>query len=211
MQLFHDRIDAGQRLAEKLQSYKNNPGVIIFALPRGGVPVGYEIARALQVPLDVFLVRKLGVPGQDELAMGAIAMGGETLFNQSIIENLHVSQHEIDECIQAETAELNRRNDKYRQGRPLPDLNDKIVLLVDDGIATGATIRVAAHAIKLLQPKKLVVVAPVAAEATLELIAQEVDEVVCLFSPAEFYSISVWYRDFPQTSDEEVLRLLELI
>lgn len=207
-QLFRDRLDAGERLAKQLEKYTNDKDVIVLALPRGGVPVGYVVAKALGVPLDVFLVRKLGLPGQEELAMGAIASGGVRVFNEGIIRNLRPSHQEIDAVITREQAVLNKRDSLYRGDRPPLDLNGRIVILIDDGIATGATIRAAIKAIQQMGCQKLIVATPLAPSSTIKDLEKEVDEIICLETPEPFFAIGSWYNDFSQTTDAEVQRLL---
>ncbi|GGI93541.1 phosphoribosyltransferase [Legionella impletisoli] len=204
MDKYHDRLNAGKFLAKELSRYKNHPDGIIFALPRGGVPVAYEIATELSLPLDVFLVRKLGVPGHRELAMGAIASGEIAFFNQSIISDLNISQEAIDEVIKAESSELKRREEAYRGDKPFPDLTNKTVILVDDGIATGATVRAAIEALRVHKPSRIVLAVPVAPRSTLYELDAEVDEIVCPLAPVNFYAVGIWYEQFPQTSDDEV-------
>lgn len=207
--LFQNRTMAGKVLAEKLAAYTDRTDVLVLALPRGGVPVGFEVAKALHVPLDVFLVRKLGVPKQEELAMGAIASGGVTVLNYDIIQALGLSQVEIEQAIATQQQELERRERLYRDRRPFPDLRDRTVILVDDGLATGATMRAAAKAIQLQQPAAVVVAVPVSSPEICREMASEVDETICVETPAPFYSVGLWYDDFPQTSDEEVRDLLQ--
>lgn len=208
-QRFHNRIQAGQLLAEHLRDYANQPDVIVLGLPRGGVPVAYEIAKSLGVPLDIWLVRKLGVPGQEELAMGAIATGGVLIQNDGIIQSLHISQKTLQEVAAIEQMELERRDRAYRGDRPLPKLSDQTVILVDDGIATGSTLRAAIAALKHYHPKAIVVAAPVAPTSVYETLQDLVDRVVCLLTPEPLYSIGMWYIDFSQTTDAEVCYLLE--
>lgn len=205
-----DRTEAGQLLANKLLRYANNSNVIVLGLPRGGVPVAYEIANQLNAPLDIFLVRKLGVPWNEELAFGAIAMGNVQVFNEEILQGLRVSQVEIDAVITEQQHELKRRNQLYRQGRPLPDLQNKIVIIVDDGLATGATMRAAISAIQQSHPQKIIVAVPVAPIDTVHDLEKLVKEVICLYTPEPFYSIGQWYENFPQTSDTEVIELLNM-
>lgn len=207
MEKFKDRYSAGKRLATQLANYHDH-NTIALALPRGGVPVAYEIAQALGIPLDVFIVRKLGVPGHEELAMGAIASGGATYFNQAIIKQLNISAEALNEVKSSQEQELKRRDARYRQGKPFPDIYGKTVLLIDDGIATGATIRVAIKALTLQHPEKIILVVPVAASSTLADIQNEVDKIICPLKPADFYAVGAWYEQFPQTSDEEVTQLL---
>ena len=210
MALFIDRKDAGQKLAQKLAQYANRPDVIVLALPRGGVPVGYEVARALNAPLDVFIVRKLGVPGQEELAMGAIASGGVRILNQDIVQALGIPASVIDQVAAREWQELRRREKLYREGRPAPDLADRTVILVDDGVATGATMRAAIKAVRQQNPAKVIVAVPVSALETYYDLAREADEVVALATPEPFFGVGLWYEHFDQTSDDEVRRLLRL-
>lgn len=208
MEKIKDRTQAGKELAAQLKSYANRDDVIVLGLPRGGVPVAFEISKALRAPLDVFLVRKIGVPDQPELAMGAIAMGGIKVFNQTIIDSLRISDTTIDAVIDHEQKELERRNDLYRHGRPIPDVKNKTVILVDDGLATGATMRAAVTAIKSMQPSSIIVAVPVSAYETYLEFQTQVDKIICLMTPEPFYSISLWYESFPQTEDEEVQSLL---
>lgn len=206
---FKHRRAAGRQLAEALSGYANQPDTVILALPRGGVPVAYEIAVELNLPLDICLVRKLGVPDQPELAMGAIAGGGVRILNQSCIERLGVSQQAIDRVTTAETAELERREATYRQATPQLPIAGKTVILVDDGIATGATLQAAIALLKQHHPTRLIVAAPVAAPSTIAELQTKVDDVVCLMTPEPLNSISQWYQNFDQTSDAVVCRLLE--
>jgi putative phosphoribosyl transferase len=206
--IFRDRADAGRRLAALLEGYRNRPEVIVLALPRGGVPVGYEVVRELHAPLDVFLVRKLGVPGQEELAMGAIATGGVRVLNQDVLRYLSISDEVIDLVAAAEERELERRERAYRDDLPAPDLRERTVILVDDGLATGSTMRAAARALRKLQPARIVVAVPVASRQTCDELEAEVDEVVCAETPEPFRGVGLWYEDFSQTSDEEVRSLL---
>ncbi len=208
IKIFRDRTEAGQLLAAKLARFSGKPDAIVLALPRGGVPVGYEIARALKLPLDIFLVRKLGVPGHEELAFGAIAMGNVTVFNQEIIAMLGLSRHTIDAVIASEQMVLNERDEKYRGNRPLPNLKDRTVILVDDGIATGATLHAAINAIRQLDCRHLVAAVPIAPMEAISQFSRLVDEMVCLETPTDFFAIGSWYEDFSQTTDEEVYRLL---
>jgi predicted phosphoribosyltransferase len=206
---FRDRAHAGRFLASKLEAYRGRKGLQVLALPRGGVPVAFEIATALGAPLDVFLVRKLGLPGQEELAMGAIASGGVRVLNDSVLRAAGTSPREVEAVAARETAELERRERLYRGERPPPDLRGKTVLLVDDGLATGASMRAAVAALRSLGPERLVVAVPVApAEACAE-VGREVDEVVCGSTPPDFSAVGAWYDDFSQTGDSEVRALLE--
>jgi putative phosphoribosyl transferase len=206
--LFADRYDAGKLLAEKLSKYANNPDVIVLALPRGGVPVAYEIARALNAPMDLFLVRKLGVPIYEELAMGAIASGGVRVLNADVVRRLGITEDMIESVAQDEERELTRREAHYRGDRPSLNLEDKIVILVDDGLATGASMRAAVAALKQLHPRKIVVAVPVGAAETCAQFEREVDEMVCGLAPEDFVAVGRWYADFRQTKDEEVIDLL---
>jgi putative phosphoribosyl transferase len=207
---FRDRAHAGQLLSEKLKAFADRPDVMVLALPRGGVPVAREIARSLHVPLDVFLVRKLGTPGQEELAMGAIASGGVRVLNQEVVQSMGVPQRVIDAITAQEVRELARRERLYREGRPAPDVNGRTVILVDDGLATGATMRAAIAALRQAKPKRIVVAVPIAAVPTRQEFAGEVDEMVCLHTPEPFFSVGFWYDDFSQTTDEEIRGMLEL-
>ena len=205
---FCNRIEAGQLLAERLRHLAQQHPVIL-GLPRGGVPVAAEIAEALGAPLDVFIVRKLGVPGQEELAMGAIADGGYRILNDDIIETIGITPDVIEEATLAQLAELHRRSKLYRAGRsPIP-IEDKTVVLVDDGLATGASMRVAVRAVEGRGVARCVVAVPVGAEETCHRLSEEADEVVCLFTPEPFISVGLWYEDFTQTTDEEVRELLQ--
>jgi predicted phosphoribosyltransferase len=206
---FHDRVDAGRRLAGELKEYAGKSQVLVLALPRGGVPVAYEVAQALGAPLDVFLVRKLGVPGHEELAMGAIATGGVRVLNDSVIGMLHVPDRVIDAVAEKEQRELERRELEYRGDRPEPEVRGRTVILVDDGLATGSTMRAAAEALKHEGAERLVVAVPVAPPETCEAFRSEVDEIVCAITPDPFYGVGMWYEDFSQTTDEEVRALLD--
>jgi len=208
MHKFKDRKEGGEQLGAKLKAYANNPDVLILGLPRGGVPVAFEISKALHAPLDAFIVRKLGVPGQSELAMGAIAMGDIRVFNEDIIQRLGISPEEIEEVTAREARELERRDKLYRKGRPVPELKNRIVILVDDGLATGATMHAAVDAVKKKDPKKIIVAIPVAPEDTVRAFEKEVN-VICLSTPQVFYAIGEWYESFAQTTDEEVIAILE--
>jgi putative phosphoribosyl transferase len=206
---FRDRAEAGRVLAAKLAAYASRPDVLVLALPRGGVPVGYEVARALGAPLDVYLVRKLGVPGQKELAMGAIATGGARVLNKAVVDALRIPPETIEAVAAAEQLELERRERLYRGNRPPPDVRGRTVILVDDGLATGATMRAAVAALRQQQPARIVVAVPIASPSTCEELRAEVDEVVCAVTPEPFYAIGLWYEDFAPTTDEEVRALLE--
>ncbi len=205
---FQNRREAGRALAGKLAGYAHRDDVLVLALPRGGVPVGYEVARALRAPLEVFVVRKLGVPGQEELAMGAIASGGVRVLNEEIVRPLRISERMIDQVAARELKELERREALYREGRPAAAVKGRVAILIDDGLATGATMRAAAAALRQQRPARLVVAVPVAAAETCQEFRHEVDEVVCAATPEPFRAVGLWYEDFSQTSDEEVRELL---
>jgi predicted phosphoribosyltransferase len=207
--LFQDRRSAGKQLAARLLHYRDNPEVLVLALPRGGVPVAYEVARELHVPLDVFVVRKLGVPGHEELAMGAIASGGVQVLNQDVLGELRISQLDIEAAALRETLELERRERDYRNGRPPLEVHGRTAILIDDGLATGATMRAAIAALRQRDAGKIVVAVPVAAARTSCEMERYADEMVCLLTPQEFEAVGEWYQDFSQTSDEEVRLLLE--
>jgi putative phosphoribosyl transferase len=206
---FRDRSEAGRVLAQQLTEYAGRDDVIVLALPRGGIPVGYEVAKALGAPLEVFVARKLGVPGHQELAMGAIASGGSAVLDQGLVRRLGVTQAQLDEAVTDETRELERRERAYRGDREAPDLRGKTVILVDDGLATGATMRAAALAVRDRQPARIVVAVPVAAEETCDQFRDVVDDVICAVTPKPFYAVGMWYEDFDQTTDDEVRELLE--
>ncbi len=205
---FADRADAGRVLAEDLKEYSGRPDVIVLGLPRGGIPVAYEVALALHAPLDVFLVRKLGAPGQEELAMGAIASGGVVVVNDEVIDALGISQEELKAEVETETRELERREAMYRGGSPLAPINGKTVILIDDGLATGSTMRAALAALKRFEPSQVVVAVPVGASSTCAELEAIADRCVCSISPENFRSVGLWYDDFAQTTDEEVSELL---
>lgn len=208
MPLFADRADAGRRLADALAEYADNPDVVVLALPRGGVPVGYEVARRLHAPLDLYLVRKLGVPGHEELAMGAVASDGTCVVDEDLIGSLHIDEASLDDVIRRETAELRRRETAYRESRPKLDLAGKIAIVVDDGLATGATMRAAAMALRAQAPAAIVTAVPVAALRTCASLQRVVDRVVCLHTPEPFHAVGLYYQNFDQTGDDEVRRLL---
>jgi len=207
--MFLDRKDAGRQLARKLQAYASDPRVLVLGLPRGGVPVAYEVAQALHAPLDVFLVRKLGVPGQEELAMGAIASGGVRVLNAQVIHALRISSVVIDSAAAAQMRELERQQRAYRGDAAFPSLAGRTVIVVDDGLATGSTMRAAVRALRQSHPARVVVAVPVAAPDTAESLRREADEVVCVDTPHFFEAVSLWYERFSQTSDDEVRDLLE--
>jgi putative phosphoribosyl transferase len=206
---FRDRADAGRRLAAELRRYMGRTDVIVLALPRGGVPVGYEVASALHVPLDVFVVRKLGLPWQEELAMGALASGGVRILDEDLIRAARVSEEEIQQVTAAEQVELARRERLYRGDRRFPDLAGKTVILVDDGLATGSTMRAAVAALRLEHPARVVVAVPLASPETCEAFLDVADDIVCAETPEPFHAVGLWYDDFSQTTDSEVHELLE--
>ena len=206
---FSDRTQAGKYLAEQLESYKNRDDVIVLALPRGGVPVAFEVAQALRAPLDIFLVRKLGVPGHEELAMGAIATGGLRVLNNEVVDYIQIHTEIIDKVSDIEMQELNRREKSDRGDRPETAVRDKTVILVDDGLATGSTMRAAAAALRQQNPEKIVVAVPVSAPQTCDEYRMGVDEIICAATPEPFYGVGQWYVDFSQTTDREVRDLLE--
>ncbi len=208
LMIYRDRADAGRELASKLAAYRDRPDVIVLALPRGGVPVAYEVASALHAPLDVFVVRKLGTPGQPELAMGAIASGGVRVLNREVVDALAIPAEQIEEVTAVEAEELRRREQQYRGVRPPLDVRGKTVILVDDGLATGSTMRAAAAALRQEGARKIVVAVPVAAEASCASLRDEVDELICGAMPEPFWAVGQWYRDFEQTTDDEVRALL---
>jgi putative phosphoribosyl transferase len=203
-----NRTEAGRVLARALSDYAGRDDVVVLALPRGGVPVAYEVARELGAPLDAFLVRKLGVPGHEELAMGAVASGGVLVLDETVLRWLGISEEQIEETLARELQELRRQEAAYRDGRRLPELKGKTVIIVDDGLATGATMRAAAHAVRRHGPARIVIAVPVASRETCDQLRDEVDEVVCAITPAPFSAVGNWYEDFSQTSDEEVRELL---
>ena len=205
---FRNRRDAGRRLAAELRTYANRSDVIVLALPRGGVRVGYEVATALVVPLDVFVVRKLGLPWHEELAMGALASGGVRILDDDLIRVARVSTEDLERVTAAEQVELERRERRYRGDRPFPELTGKTVLLVDDGLATGSTMRAAVAALRQEVPRSIVVAVPVAAPATCDAFRDIADDIVCAETPEPFRAVGLWYDDFSQTTDEEVHELL---
>ncbi len=205
---FRDRGDAGRQLAAKLGRHANRPDVLVLALPRGGVPVAFEVARELGAPLDVFLVRKLGVPGHEELAMGAIASGGVTFLNDDVLRAIRIPPQEMERVIARESEELARREQRYRGGTPPPDVRGRVAILVDDGLATGASMRAAVAAVKRQDPRAIVVAVPVAPAETCRQFRAEVNEVECAETPAPFHAVGTWYEDFTQTTDAEIRDLL---
>ena len=201
---FANRTEAGQLLARNLAAYAVQPDVLVLALPRGGVPVACEVARKLHAPLDVFVVRKLGVPGQTELAMGAIATGGIRVINHRVVESMGIPEDVMDAVARREQIELERREHLYREGRPAADVRSRTVLLVDDGIATGSTMYAAVSALRQMGATRIVVATPTAASETLRQMSREADDVIAVISPEEFRSVGEWYEDFAQTTDDEV-------
>ena len=206
---FRDRAEAGRLLAEKLPDYAGRDDVIVLGLPRGGVPVANEVARALRAPLDIFVVRKLGVPGREELALGAIATGGTRVLNRDVVESLRIPGEWIEAIDARERRELQRRERAYRGDRPPPDLTGRTVILVDDGLATGSTMQAAVQAVRQERPAKAVVAVPVADPDVCEALRQQADDAICLLTPSPLQAIGLWYEDFSQTTDDEVRALLE--
>jgi predicted phosphoribosyltransferase len=206
---FKDRRDAGRKLAQKLSAYASQPNMLILALPRGGMPVAYEVALALNVSLDIFLVRKLGLPGREELAIGAIASGGVRILNSDIIRMLSVPEEVINFIARRELQELQRQERLHRGQRPSPEVRNRKVILIDDGLATGASMRAAVAGLRAQHPSRIVIAVPAAAAGTCDALRSEVDEVVCAITPEPFYGVSRWYEDFSQVTDEEVRTLLE--
>lgn len=207
--LFQNRVQAGQVLARKLGSFGFDADTLVLALPRGGVPVAFQIALALPAELDICLVRKIGVPGEDELAMGAIASGGTRVLNKSLIRHLGISPAEVEQAMAKEQREIERREHLYRDGHPAVPITGRTAILVDDGLATGASMLAAARAVRAKQPRRVVVAVPVASREACAEFRRKVDDVVCAATPEPFYSVGVWYEDFSQTSDAEVCELLE--
>lgn len=207
--LFQDRTEAGRVLADRLAAYAGQPDAMVLALPRGGVPVAFEIAEALKLPLDIVLVRKLGLPGHEEFAIGAIASGGARVLNQDLIHQLALNDAVIEQIVAREQRELERREHTYRGQHPAPDLRDRTLILVDDGLATGSSMRAAIAALRQHRPARLIVAVPVAARSICDEMDALADEVLCLETPPNFRAVGLWYRDFSQVTDEEVIDLLE--
>jgi predicted phosphoribosyltransferase len=207
---YRDRTEAGKVLAERLAGYADEPDRLVLALPRGGVPVAFVVARALDAPLDVFLVRKLGVPGREELAMGAIASGGVRFLNKDVVRTHGIASGVIAEVVAAEQDELQRRRRAYHGDRPAPEVRGRTVILIDDGLATGSSMRSAIAALRRQGPRRLVVAVPVAAPETCAELRSKVDDLICARTPEPFHAVSFWYDDFSQTTDEEVRELLTL-
>jgi putative phosphoribosyl transferase len=207
--IFRNRAEAGEQLASRLAEYANREDVVVLGVPRGGVPVAFKVATALNLPLDVFVLRKLGVPGHEELAFGAIGSGGVRVLDRAIVEGIGLSNTVIELVTRRERVELARREQIYRGGRPSLEVRGKTVILVDDGIATGSSLRAGVRALRQMQPAAIVIAAPVAPQATINRLKQEVDDVVCVAVPERFYGVGQFYEDFTQVSDEEVIELLE--
>jgi putative phosphoribosyl transferase len=205
---YHDRVEAGTALAERLRGYRGRDDLVVLGLPRGGVPVAFQLARSLNAPLDVFIVRKLGAPGQQELALGAIASGGVRVMNDAVVRELGLDEQDLQRATEAAESELARREQLYRNGRPPVELAGRTVIVVDDGLATGASMRAAVRAVRLHSPKEVMVAVPVAARQTCRDLALEVDELICLRTPRPFLSVGSWYEEFEQTTDDEVRELL---
>jgi putative phosphoribosyl transferase len=205
LQRFDDRSIAGRALAQKLIHHRDDPHAIVLALPRGGVPVALEVARTLRLPLDVLVVRKLGAPGHEELAVGAIAAHGGRMLNEHVLASIQVSQQELELVEASERAELERRERTYRGERPFPNLRDRVVILVDDGMATGASMLAAVHAVQMELPARLIVAVPTAPADACRAVAREVNELHCILRPDLFWAVGLWYRHFPQVSDQEVV------
>jgi predicted phosphoribosyltransferase len=207
--IFQNRADAGRKLAERLRNLMRDSDALVLALARGGVPVGYEVARALGAQLDVFVVRKLGLPDRPELAVGAIASGGVRVLNEGLVKDLDLSSKLIEELTRREALELKRREELYRQGRPAAPIFQRTAILIDDGLATGASMTAAVKAVRLQNPKQVIVAVPVGAENTCKELRKVADAVICAYTPERFLAVSTWYEDFAQTTDEEVQRLLK--
>jgi predicted phosphoribosyltransferase len=209
MSIFRNRVDAGKRLAASLSAFAHQEDVVVLALPRGGVPVAYEVAKALDLPMDIFVVRKLGVPGQKELAMGAIASGGIRIVNEAVVQQAGLSDEDIAAAAAQEQVVLERRENKYRQGRSSIDPKGKTTIVVDDGMATGSTMQVTVLALKRLKPSRIVIAVPVAAKEACAELKEWADQVICLETPVPFWAVGQWYQDFSQTTDEEVLSYMD--
>jgi putative phosphoribosyl transferase len=207
--VFHDRFDAGRLLAKKLLHYRDQPDLLVLALPRGGVPVASEVAKAVDAPLDVFLVRKLGLPGHPELAMGAVATGDLRVLNEDLVDSLSISDSVIERVAQRELEVLRRQEERFRGQRPPPTIEGRTVILVDDGLATGSTMRAAVEAIRQQHPRRLVVAVPIGAASTCDEFSRDVDEIVAVACPEDFHAVALWYEDFSQTPDELVVSLLQ--
>jgi putative phosphoribosyl transferase len=205
---FKNRSMAGQYLADKLQNYANDPNAVVLGLPRGGVVVAFEAAQELGLPLDIFLVRKLGVPGYEELAMGAIASGGVRVMNDNVMRQINIPADTVEAVAKREERELMRREKAYRDNRPPLDVKDRTVILIDDGLATGATMRAAVTALRKQRPGRIVIAVPVASQDACDEFRADVDDIICGITPAQFHAVGVWYEDFSQTTDEEVQQLL---
>ena len=205
---FLDRSDAGRQLALALAPYAGRSDAIVLGLPRGGVPVAFEIALALEAPLDVFVVRKLGLPGHEEFGIGAIASGGVRVVDDNVLRAYGVDEETLDRITERERRELQRRERSYRDDRPFPDLRGRLVILVDDGLATGSTVRAAVAALRAEGPREIVVAVPVGAHETCDALGAEVDDLICLWTPDHFYAVGLWYENFDQTTDDEVHELL---
>jgi predicted phosphoribosyltransferase len=205
---FRNRREAGRLLAATLTEYANRPDVIVLALPRGGVPVAHEVARALDAPLDIFLVRKLGVPGHEEFAFGAIASGGVRVINDQVVRELRIPPHAIDQIAAKEQQELERRERLYRGGRPVPNVRGRTVILVDDGLATGATMYAAVTALRQQGAGRIVVAVPIASSDACTGLSRQVDQIICAVTPEPFHAVGLWYEDFLPTTDEQVRDLL---
>lgn len=206
--VFHDRVDAGRKLAGLVAAEIHDPNCLVLALPRGGVPVAFQVAAVLRAELDVFLVRKLGLPGEEELAIGAVASGGIRVLNEDLIRELHLSPALIDQITAREERELQRREDLYREHQPPAPIRGRTVILVDDGLATGASMKAATQAVRLQEPNRLIVAVPVAARQTCEEFSSYADKIICAYAPSHFVAVGIWYGEFAQTSDQEVRQLL---